>query len=137
MSATSTDLEKSAVKSKSAAAEVVDAGFALARFGQEATLSAARDFVELVDSVVPLQGSDDSLRRSLVDGAFSLADHVAAAQLAGVRSLIHRPHLPGLNLALQAFTFEGIDVNVGVSVPTNVDVKVPTSVDVLNRKLAA
>jgi hypothetical protein len=120
MNATTTALEKKSDRQKSTASEVVDAGFGVARFGQEASLAAAREFVELADKVLPVQGGEDSLRRGLIDGAFQFADQVSAAQLSAVRSVIHRPHMPGLNLALQAFTFEDVKVNVGVSVPTDV-----------------
>jgi hypothetical protein len=142
MSATTTDLEKAAPKRQSKAADVVDNGFAIARYGQEASLAAARDFIDLVDNVLPIQGGDQSLRRKMIDGAFSMADTVAAAQLAATRSVIHRPSMPAVNLALKMFELTDINVNVGVSVPTNVGVNaptevgvtVPTNVDVFNLK---
>ncbi len=120
MSAMSTELDRPATKEQSAAAEIVDGGFALARFGQEASLAAVRDFIDQVDRVLPVQGGDDSRRRALIDGAFSVADRVAAAQLAATRSVIHRPSVPVVNIALKAFAFEDVHVNVGVNVPTDV-----------------
>lgn len=120
MTTTSTELDRPAVAKQSAAADVVDGGFALARFGQEASLAAARDFVDQVDRLLPLQGGDDSLRRSLIDGAFSLADRVAEAQLSAARSVLHRPSIPVANVALKVLSFQDINVNVGVNVPTDV-----------------
>lgn len=120
MNPQTTALEKASEQRQSSAAEVVDAGFAVARFGQEASLHAAREFVELVGNVLPVQGGEDSLRRGLIDGAFNLADTVAAAQLGAMRSVVHRPRLPFVDLDLQAFTFKDVDVDVAVSVPTDV-----------------
>ena len=120
MSRKTTALEKLPVQEQSTAAEIVDSGFAMARLGQEATFHAARAFVDLVDTVLPVQGGEDSIRRELIDSAFHLADQAAVAQLRAVRSVVHRPHLPFVNLDLQAFTFEGVDVDVAVSVPTDV-----------------
>ncbi len=119
MGAVSTDLDRSISKQQSAAADIVDGGFALARFGQEASLAAVRDFVDQLDKLVPIQGADQSARRSLIDGAFVMADRVAAAQLATTRKLIHRPSVPVVNIALKAFAFEDVHVNVGVNVPSD------------------
>lgn len=120
MSQKSIALEKTEDVQQSSAADFVDGSFALARLGQEATLQAARNLVDLVDSVVPVQGGDDSFRRGMVDGAFRLADELASSQLRAVRSVVHRPQLFMLDLDFNAFTFEGVDVNVAVQVPTDV-----------------
>lgn len=100
------------------ATEVTDAWFSAARGGQETSLQAARQFVELVDVVLPVQGGDESKRRRLIDGAFALVDNASAAQLSMARRALHGVTLFYVNFDIKAFN--GVDVAVDVSVPTDV-----------------
>lgn len=123
MSPKSAELERqSAVTAQaepvSRATEVTDAWFSAARGGQETSLQAARQFVELVDVVLPVQGGDDSRRRRLIDGAFSLMDSAASAQLSMTRRALHGAVLVYVNFDIKAFN--GVDVGVDVTVPTDV-----------------
>jgi hypothetical protein len=108
------------------AMEVSDAWFSMARGSQEMSLRAARSFIDLVDTVLPIEGGDDSHRRRLIDGAFDLADRTAAAQLGMMRSAVRSAVLVnidfdvGVNVDTDVDAFNGIDVGVDVSVPTDV-----------------
>lgn len=75
--------------------------------------------------MLPIQGGDQSLRRGLIDGAFAMADRVALAQLSATRSLIHRPSLPAVGMAMKLIELTDVNVNVGVNVPTNVGLNGP------------
>lgn len=90
----------------------------MVRSSQEASLHAARGFIDLVDMAVPIEGGDDSHRRRLIDGAFQLADQTAAAQLGAMRSALHRPQLLHVENVVKAFN--DVNVNVTVTVPTDV-----------------
>lgn len=94
----------------------------MARSGQEASLQAARGFIDLVDVAVPIEGGDDSHRRRLIDGAFHLADQTAAAQLGVMRSALRRRQLLHVGVGMDTFlkAFNDVNVNVNVSVPTDV-----------------
>lgn len=123
MSPKSTALERQPKATEPAApvnraTEVTDAWFSAARGGQETSLQAARQFVELVDVVLPVQGGDDSRRRKLIDGAFTLVDKTAAAQLTMARRALHGAVLVYVNFDIKAFN--GVDVGVDVTVPTDV-----------------
>lgn len=123
MSPKSTELERQPAATAQAepvsrATEMTDAWFSAARGGQETSLQAARQFVELVDVVLPVQGGDESKRRRLIDGAFTFVDSAASAQLSMARRALHGAVLVYVNFDIKAFN--GVDVGVDVTVPTDV-----------------
>lgn len=107
---------------RSQATEASDAWFSMARSGQESAINTVRRFVDLVDSVLPVQGGDDSRRRKLVDGAFDLVDRAAEAQLGMMRSAVQSAVLVYVDVGVHTDVdaFNGVDVDVDVSVPTDV-----------------
>jgi hypothetical protein len=109
-------------KQHGAATGLSDAWFSMARSGQEHSLQAARQFIDLVDAVLPVQGGEDSHRRRLIDGAFDLADRVGAAELGMMRSAVQSAVLfdvdVNVNVDTDVDAFNGVEV--GVNVPTDV-----------------
>jgi hypothetical protein len=110
-------------QTKDGAEAVADIWYQFARAGQQGSLEALRQFVDLV---IPMQGGKDSRRRSLIDGAFAIADQASAAPLIAARGAVRG----------MTSTYFDVVVNVNTNVATNVellkgvdvDVTVPTTV---------
>lgn len=121
MSPKGTTLDKPAaaeLESQDRATELTDAIFSRARRNQESSFQMARQFVDLVDVVLPVQGGEDSHRRRLIDGVFDLADRAASTPLEMMRSAIQNAVHVYVNVDVAAFN--GVDVAVDVTVPTDV-----------------
>lgn len=101
---------------------LADGWLEMVHSGEQISLAAARQFIEMVDVVLPIQGGDDSRRRKLIDGAFGLADQAAAAQLAITRSALRRASVFHVDVDVHVDTDVKAfnDIDVGVTVPTDV-----------------
>ncbi|MBI4898166.1 MAG: hypothetical protein HY827_07345 [Actinobacteria bacterium] len=110
--------------------ELSDAWFRAVRERQESAIGRARRFVDVVDKVLPVRGGEDSRRRTLIDGAFELADWAAETQLGLARSAMQSAMLVYVDVNVNVDT----DVDAFANNDTKVDVSVPTDVGAFKAK---